>query len=135
MMIVHLMNNYEMAQFARAISESDYYPDVERSDFEGTLCFGMYDEDASLLAGTMVIMQGKHAYLDYLYVLPAYRNLGYGVKLLDVVRQSLVNQGVRYVYASINGANEVSGRLAARHRGQIGFPFMHVRIDLEENHG
>lgn len=135
MMSVRSMNTYEKAQFARAITESDYYPNVSRSDFDQVPCYGIYNEDAALLAGVMLIMAGRHAYLDYLYVLPAYRNLGYGVRLLDAVRSMLRNRNIRYIYASINGTNEVSGKLAARYRGQIGFPFMHVRIDLEEEHG
>jgi len=135
MTTIRSMNVYDKVQFARVIAESDYYPHVDRTDFEEVTCYGAYDDDGGLIAGVMLLMQGNHAYLDYLYVLPEYRNLGYGVKLLDAVRIVLAQHRIKYVYASINGANEVSGKLAARHRGKVGFPYMHVRIDLEEKHG
>lgn len=136
MKVTRRMNDYECAQFARAINDSTYYGNIERTAFNGTLCYGMYDEDASLVAGVMLLIMGRHAYLDYLYVLPRWKNQGFAVKLLDTVRQLLRTQGVRYVYTCISGENEAAGKLAARHFGTLGFPYMHVVIDLEEEeHG
>lgn len=135
MTVIRAMNRDEKIGFVEMLNAGDYYPALYSSDLIDVPCYGVFDFTGELLGGVMIIQQEKHAYLDYLYVSPEYRNLGHGVRLLDVVRMKLKEQGVKYVYACINGANELSGRLAARHHGKVGFPFLHVRIELEDDHG
>lgn len=134
MMNVRVLLPGEVVQFTQMLNESGFYPNLDASSLVGTMCFGIF-KDEQLVGGAMVISQGKHAYLDYLYVRPDSRNLGAGPKLLDAVHSTLRNAGLKYVHAVISGANELSAKLAARYYGKMGFPFYHVRIDLEEDHG
>jgi len=133
--VVRKLTVPENAAFVEMLNEGQFYPQLDAGDLMGTECYGTFNDDGLLLGGVMIIRQGTHAYLDYLYFPPEYRNRGHGVRLLEVVRRDLKEDGVRYVYASINGVNQLSGRLALRHRGKIGFPYLHVRVDLEEHDG
>lgn len=133
--MVRRLRGHEKPLFVELLNEGGFYPELDPLDFQGVSCYGAFDGSGQLVGGGMVIVEARHAYLDYLFVAASHRNEGYGVRLLDVMRDDLREQGVRYVYASISGENELSGKLAARHHGRVGFPFMHVRIELEERDG
>lgn len=132
-MLVRLLTPVEILQFTSMLNEGGHYPDLALDDLAGTTCFGVFSSKGELIGGAMVIIQSRHAYLDYLYVKADSRNVGAGSRLLDYVHEVLTTHGTKYVYASISGGNELSGKLAARYRGKVGFPFMHVRINLEED--
>ncbi len=135
MHVVQQLGAFDKVLFIKLVNAGQYYPKLHAQDLNGVPCWGIYRGDGELVGGVMVIIQGLHSYLDYLYIAPQWRNMGYGVRLLNSVRGELFEQGVRYVYASISGLNEVSGKLALQHRGKIGFPYLHVRVDLEEEDG
>lgn len=133
---VKMLGTNSKVWFIQLLNFSGHYPQLDNADFDEVDCYGVFDDDGIMVGGCMVLRRGIHAYLDYLYVTRAARQQGHATLLLENVHTALRRTGIRYVYASISGENEVSGKLAIKYRSKVGFPYMHVRADLKEStHG
>jgi len=135
MLVASKLTDYsELHQAVDIINDSGYYAPVTVFDLERVSMYGMKSAGI-IIACAMVIYMGDRGYLDYLCVKPQLQGQGYAVRLLDFIAQDMATLGVRRIHACVNGTNEVASKLALRYHAKVGFPYLNILVNLEENHG
>ena len=131
--IRQLKSKTDYIQASVLIERMDCYGNVPPELLQGTTMYGMTaNGETAIFACIMAVVQGPHAYIDYLSVHPLMRNEGHATRLTEFMVAALYAKGVRELHACVHGENGASLQVCAKQKPLRGFPYTKMTFKLEE---